>query len=103
MWLKIELTGPQQDRAADDQRKAHHPRIEQVGLDVSAGSGADYRRRQKRHQHADHEPPVIGIGEHPERDPPQFDKIYGDNRQDRAELNQHRKTLPETALAEMDE
>ena len=31
---------------------------------------ADHDRGQKRHQHADHEATVIGIGEHAERDSP---------------------------------
>ena len=64
---------------------------------------ADHDRGQERHQHADDESPVLGIGEHAERDPPQFDEIDGDNRQDRAELNQHREAVPETALAEIEE
>ena len=60
-------------------------------------------RRQERHQHADDEAPVVGIGEHAERDPPQFGEIEHDDRENRAELNQHDETLPESALAETEE
>src|ERR1700684_3009484 len=102
MRIVIELIDPQQNRAADDQRKAHPPGIEQIGLDVAAGGGADHGRGQERHQHADDEAPVVGIGKHPKRDPPQFGEIDGENRKNRAELNQHGETLPEPAFAEIE-
>ena len=66
-------------------------------------SSADHGRGQERHQHADDEAPVVGIGEHAERDPPQFGEIDHDNRENRAELNQHGEALPEIALAEIEE
>ena len=102
MRLEIELIDPQQDRAADDQRKTHHPWIEQIALDVAAGGRPDHRRGQKRHQHADDESPVLRIGEHAERDPPQFAEIDRDDGENGAELNQHRKALPEIILAEIE-
>ncbi len=103
MRLEVELIDPQQDGAADDQRETHHPGIEKIALDEAAGGRPDYRGRQERHQHADDEAPRVGITEHAERDPPQFGEIDHDDRKNRAELNQHRKALPETALAKPEE
>ena len=102
MRFEIELIDPQQDRAADDQRKTHHPGIEQIALYVAAGGRPDHRRRQKCHQHADDESAVVGIGEHAERDPPQFAEIERDDGEDGAQLNQHREALPEITLAEIE-
>ncbi len=101
--LEIELVDPEQDGAADDQRKAHHPRIEQECLDVASGDRTDHGRGQERDQHADHEAARGGIREHAERDPPQFGKIQRHDRENRAELNQDRETLPERTLAEIEE
>ena len=64
---------------------------------------ADDHGGQERHQHADDEAPVVGIGEHAERDPPQLGEIDHDDRENRAELNQHDETVPESALAEIEE
>ena len=99
----IDPVDPQQDRPADDQGEADHPGIEQDFLDVFADDQPDDDRGQERYQKTDDEAPVVGIGEHAERDPPQFCEIDHDNGEDRAELNQHRKALPETALAEIEE
>ena len=103
MRLEIELIDPQQDRAADDQRETHHPRIEQQLLDIFADSQANDDRRQERHQHADDKSPVVRIGEHAKRHAPQLAEIQHDDRENRAELNQDHKTLPEGALAKAEE
>src|SRR5262249_42098254 len=89
--------------AADDQREADHPGIEQHLLDVFSGDQADDDRRQKRDQQADDEAAIVGIAEHADRDPPQFAEIDYDDRKDRAELNQDRKALPEIVVAEIEE
>jgi len=73
--LKIELIDPQQDGAADNKRKAHYPRIEQIEFDVPTGGRPDDSGRQKRHQQSYHESSVLRIGEHAERNPPQLGKI----------------------------
>jgi len=70
MRIMVDLIDPQQNRAADDQREADDPGIEQVFLDGFAGDQADDDRGQERDQKADHEAAVIRIGEHAERDPP---------------------------------
>ncbi len=101
--LEIELIDTEKDRAADDQRKAYHPWIEQDPLDVFSGNQANDHRRQKRHQHPDDKAPIVGIGKHAKRDPPQFCEIDHDDRENRAELNQDNKTVPETALTETEE
>ncbi len=103
MRLEIELIDPQEDRAADDQRETHHPRIEQELLDVFADSQADDHRRQERHQHADDKSPVVRIGEHAKRDARQLDEIQHDDCENRPELNQDHKALPEGALAKAEE
>jgi hypothetical protein len=97
----IDLVDPKQDCAANDQRKADHPGIEKMCLDELSGEQADDDRWQKRDQEADDEAPIIRIGEHAKRDPPQFWKIKGNDGEDRAELNQDRKTLPEIGLTEI--
>src|SRR4051794_8713788 len=102
MRLEIELIDPQQDRAPDDQGETHYPRIEQITLDIAAGGRSDYRGGQERHQHADDEAPVLGVREHAERNPPQFAEVDRNNGEDGAELNQHRKALPEIILAEIE-
>ena len=101
--MEIELIDPHQDRAADDQREAHHPRIEEKFLDVLAGDQADDNRGQESHQHADHEPPVVRVREHAERDLPQPGEVEHDDREYSAELNQHDKTVPECAVAKAEE
>ena len=53
--LEVERVDPEQYRAADDQREAHHPGVEQNALDEAMPERADDRRRQERDQHADHE------------------------------------------------
>ena len=55
--LEIELVDPQQHRAADDQREADDPDVEQHRLDEVVRQRADHRRRQEREQHADDETP----------------------------------------------
>src|SRR6266567_4457593 len=100
MRLEIELVHPQQDRAADDQRKADDPGIEQMCLDETACETADYRCRQERDQETDDESPVLKVRKHAKRDPPQFGEVDHDNREDRAELNQHVEGLPETIVVE---
>jgi hypothetical protein len=102
--LEVELVDPEQNGAADDQREAHDPRIEQHRLDVFAGNEADDDRGQERDQDADHEAARIGVApEHADRDVPQFPEIEADDREDRTELNQHREGIPEGALAETEE
>src|SRR5450631_1675106 len=100
MRLEIELIDPEQDRTADDQRKAHDPGIEQMRLDESAGKGSDYRCGQERHQQTDDESPVLGIGKHAKRYPPQFGEVDHDDREDRTELDQYVEALPEIVLIE---
>ena len=68
--LQVERIDPQQDRAADDQREADHPGVEQHVLDEAVPGRADDRRRQERDQHADDKTARGGIGEHAERDLP---------------------------------
>ncbi len=58
---------------------------------------------QKSDQHADDEAAVVGIGEHPQRNVPQFGKVDHDDRQNRAELNQDDEAVPESSLAETEE
>ncbi|MGY3354268.1 hypothetical protein ACVWZK_000931 [Bradyrhizobium sp. GM0.4] len=101
--LEIELVDPEQDGAADDQREAHHPGIEQQTLDVFAADETDDDGGKERHQHADHEVACIDVTrEHPDRDVPQFLEVQHDDREDRAELDQDRKRIPERAFAEME-
>ena len=69
---------------------------------IAAGSSADHRRGQERHQQADDESPIIRFGKHAERNPPQFDEIDRDNGENRTELNQYGETVPEIALAKVE-
>src|SRR5262249_60923745 len=88
---------------ADDQRETHDPGIEQHFLDVFAEDQADDHGRQERDQNADDEAAIVRIGEHAERDLPQLGEIDHNDRQDRPELNQDRKALPEIVFAEIEE
>src|SRR5262249_50247228 len=103
MRLVVDLGDPEQDRAADDQRETDDPGIEQMPFDVLAGDQPDDHRRQQGDQDADHEAAVVRIGEHAERDPPQFGEINHNYGEDGAELDQDRKALPEIVLAQIEE
>ncbi|MEY9797158.1 hypothetical protein ABH984_005173 [Bradyrhizobium ottawaense] len=102
--LEIELVDPEQDGAADDQREAHDPGIEQHALDVFAGDEADDHSRQERDQHAEHEAARIGVArEEADHDIPELLEVQPDDREDRTQLDQNRKRIPEGAFAEMEE
>ena len=101
--LEIERIDPQQDRAADDQREADHPGIEQYVLDEAVRERADDRRRQECDQHADDEAARGRIGEEAERDLPEPHEIDREDRQDRAELDQHHEGLAELVVVEAEE
>src|SRR5262249_37806057 len=103
MRLVIELIDPEQDGAADDEREAYDPGIEQHFLDVLAEDQADDNRGQEPDQQADDEAAIIPIGEHASRDLPQLGEIDHDDCEDRAELNQDRKALPEIVFAKIEE
>src|SRR5260370_13423857 len=72
-------------------------------MTVRGAAAADHRGRKNPPQQPNPTPPFMGMGENPEGNPQQFDKIDGDNRKDSAELNQYRKALPEITLAEIEE
>jgi hypothetical protein len=101
--LVIELIDPQQDGAADDQREAHDPRIEQHFLDVFPRDQADDDGGQERHHYADHEPAIIRVGKHAARNARQFREIDRQDCENGAELNQNRETVPEAALPQIEE
>ncbi len=102
--LKIELIDPEQDRAANDQRETHDPRIEQIAFDIAAGSGADDGSRQERDQYADHETARRSVAfEQVQRDMPQLAEVKCKDRQNGAELDQHGEALPEIVLAQIEE
>ena len=64
---------------------------------------ADHRRRQECDQHADDEAPRRRIAEHADRELPDAEKIDRQQRQDRAELDQHREGLAEIVVVEAEE
>ena len=101
--LEVEPVDPQQHRAADDQREADDPDVEQHVLDEVVRERADHRRRQKRDQHADDEAPRRRIVEHAEQQLPQPREIDRQQRQDGAELDQHREGLAEILVVEAEE
>ena len=78
-------------------------RLNRYLLDEVVRERADHRRRQERDQHADDETARRRIAEHAEREPPQPDEIDRQQRQDRAELDQHREGLAEIVVVEAEE
>ena len=58
---------------------------------------------KKRDQHADDEAPVLVVLEHAEKQLPQPREIDRQQRQDRAELDQHREGLAEILVVEAEE
>ena len=64
---------------------------------------ADHRRRQERQQDADDEAPRRRIGEKSERQLPQPHEIDRQQREDGAELDQHREGLAEVLVGETEE
>ena len=79
------------------------PVVEQHALDEVVRERADHRRRQEREQHADDEAPRRRIGEKADRQLPQPHEIDRQQRQDRAELDQHREGLAEILVGEAEE
>ncbi len=69
--LQFQLVDPQQNRAADDQREADDPRVEQHVFDEAMRQRADDGSGQKCNENADHKAPRGGIIDHPERNSPQ--------------------------------
>ena len=64
---------------------------------------ADHRRRQERQQDADDEAPRRRVGEKSDRQLPQPHEIDRQQREDRAELDQHREGLAEILVGEAEE
>ena len=77
--------------------------LNSTDLDEPVRDRADDRRRQKRDQHAEDEAPRLRIGEEAERQPPQPREVDRQQREDRAELDQHRKGLAEILVGEAEE
>jgi hypothetical protein len=59
---------------------------------------ADDAGRQKRDQQPDDEAPVVRVGEHAERNLPDAREVDRQEREDRAELDQHVEAVPEGLL-----
>ena len=84
-------------------READDPDVEQYRFDEVVSERADQRRRQKCDQYPDDETLRGRILEHAERELPDTEKIDRQQRQDRAELDQHGEGLAEIIVIEAKE
>ncbi len=101
--LELQLIYPQEHRATDDQREADDPDIEQHAPDEVMRQRACDSGGQEGEQHADDEPARRGVAEHLRREPPQAPEVDGQERQERAELDQRHEASPEGRVVEAEE
>ncbi len=101
--LELEALDPDERDAADDERDAHDPRVEQHGLDEVVQQRAEHRGRQEREQDADHEAARRRVDEEADRKPDDAHEIDRQQREDCAELDQDRKGVAEVLVAEAEE
>src|SRR5690606_20634487 len=93
-WPDRPAVDPKQDEAADDQRDAdQHRAFEQHFLDEAVRQRANYGSGQKGDQYAENESLRGAIGRKLDEHVPQSREIDRENRQDRAELDDHLEHL----------
>ena len=98
--VEIHPINPQQNRTAHDQGETDDPDVEQHRFDDIVRERADDGRRQECDQHTDDETPSCRIAEHTCGNSPDTKKIDRQQREDRAELDEHREGLAEIVIVE---
>ena len=97
--LQVQTVNPQQDEAADDERYAYDPYVEQIRLDDVVSERADHGRWQEREQNADDKARRGPLRKHLFGERPEPAKINCQQRENGTKLNQNSKRFAKGVIA----